>query len=113
MMAVSQVLRSKYSLTVSRLNKTCARNPPSRAPTMPMMMAVMTMPPGVITPQDGLGDGAGDQPENDLANDPHSRFPALLRCPAGACQTVTGRCNSAPLNALAAPVIGASSAHPW
>ena len=45
MMAVSQVLMSKNSSTVSLPNSTWARNPPRTAPTIPMMMVTM-MPPG-------------------------------------------------------------------
>jgi hypothetical protein len=45
MIAVSQVLMSKNSSTVSRLNSTWARNPPRMAPTIPMMIVTM-MPPG-------------------------------------------------------------------
>src|SRR5215212_9184928 len=45
MMAVSQVLMSKNSFTVSRLNSTWARKPPRMAPTIPMMIVTM-MPPG-------------------------------------------------------------------
>src|SRR5215217_76120 len=45
MIAVSQVLMSKNSSTVSRPNRTWARNPPRMAPTIPMMIVTM-MPPG-------------------------------------------------------------------
>src|SRR5215208_7171460 len=45
MIAVSQVLMSKNSSTVSRLNRIWARNPPRMAPTIPMMIVTM-MPPG-------------------------------------------------------------------
>src|SRR4029450_5760596 len=45
MIAVSQVLMSKNSSTVSRLNSTWARKPPRIAPTIPTMMVTM-MPPG-------------------------------------------------------------------
>src|SRR4029450_4269211 len=45
MMAVSQVLMSKNSSTVSLPNSTWARKPPRMAPTIPMMIVTM-MPPG-------------------------------------------------------------------
>src|SRR4029450_19790 len=45
MTAVSQVLMSKNSSTVSRPNSTWARNPPRMAPTIPTMIVTM-MPPG-------------------------------------------------------------------
>jgi hypothetical protein len=47
MMAVSQVLMSKNSSTVSTPNNAWPRNPPSSAPTMPMTI-VMMMPPGSL-----------------------------------------------------------------
>jgi hypothetical protein len=43
--AVSQVLMSKNSSSVDVSKMTWARNPPSSAPTMPMIIVTM-MPPG-------------------------------------------------------------------